>query len=62
MFDTVKDYAYSVYCLNPHLIFSYSKERVKETVVVYTSKSELDALLIEATSNENWNISNSKLQ
>ena len=35
---------------------------MKETVVTYTSKSEVDKLLIEATADENWNISNSKLQ
>jgi hypothetical protein len=35
---------------------------VKETVVTYTSKSEIDKVLIEATANENWNIANSKLQ
>ena len=61
MFDTVKDYAYSVYLHFAHFYLFFSKERVKETVVVYTSKSELDSLLIEATSNENWNTSNSKL-
>jgi hypothetical protein len=38
------------------------KEKVKETVVTYTSKSEVDKILIEATSNENWNVPNSKLQ
>jgi len=37
------------------------KERVKETVVIYTSRSEIDKLLVEATANENWNIANSKL-
>ncbi|CDW78484.1 UNKNOWN [Stylonychia lemnae] len=50
MFDTVKDLAYSM------------KEKVKETVVVYTSRNEIDKLLVEATANENWNIANSKLQ
>lgn len=29
---------------------------------MHTSKSEIDKILIEATSNENWNIANSKLQ
>jgi hypothetical protein len=50
MFDTVKDYAFSM------------KEKVKETVVSYTARSEVDKILIEATANENWNIPNSKLQ
>lgn len=40
----------------------YSKEKVKETIVSYTSRNEIDKILIEATANENWNISNSKLQ
>ena len=35
---------------------------MKETVVSYTSRNEVDKLLIEATANENWNISNTKLQ
>jgi archaellum component FlaF (FlaF/FlaG flagellin family) len=35
---------------------------VKDTVVSYTSKSEVEKVLVEATSNENWNLSNSKLQ
>ena len=35
---------------------------MKETVVSYTSRSEIEKILIEATANENWNISNSKLQ
>lgn len=38
------------------------KEKVKETVVTYTSRSEVDKILIEATANENWNVPNSKLQ
>ncbi|TNV82238.1 hypothetical protein FGO68_gene17554 [Halteria grandinella] len=50
MFDTVKDYAFSM------------KEKVKETVVSYTARSEIDKVLIEATANENWNVPNSKLQ
>ncbi len=29
---------------------------------MYTSKNEIDKILIEATSNENWDIANSKLQ
>jgi len=37
------------------------KERVKETATMYTSKNEIDKILIEATSNENWDIANSKL-
>lgn len=44
MFDTVKDYAFSM------------KEKVKETVVSYVSRSDVDKILIEATANENWNI------
>jgi hypothetical protein len=43
------------------LIFN-RKERVKETVVSYVSRSEVDKILIEATANENWNIANTKLQ
>jgi hypothetical protein len=35
---------------------------VKETVVSYTSRSEIDRILVEATANENWNLPNSKLQ
>ena len=38
------------------------KERVKETVVSYVSRSDVDKILIEATANENWNIANTKLQ
>ena len=41
---------------------AYRKERVKETVVSYVSRSEVDKILIEATANENWNIANTKLQ
>lgn len=40
----------------------YRKEKVKETVVSYVSRSDVDKILIEATANENWNIQNSKLQ
>ena len=39
----------------------YRKEKVKETVVSYTARSEIDKVLIEATANENWNVPNSKL-
>ena len=35
---------------------------MKETVTAYTSRDEIDKILVEATANENWNISNSKLQ
>ena len=35
---------------------------MKDTVVTYTAKSEVDKILVEATANENWNIANSKLQ
>ncbi len=35
---------------------------MKETVVTYTTRDELEKLLIEATANENWNLANSKLQ
>jgi hypothetical protein len=35
---------------------------VKETVVSYTARSEVDKVLIEATANENWSMPNSKLQ
>ncbi len=45
---------------HPHITL-HSKEKMKETVVTYTSRNEVDKLLIEATANENWNISNSKL-
>ena len=34
----------------------FRKEKVKETVVSYVSRSEVDKILIEATANENWNI------
>ncbi len=34
----------------------YRKEKVKETVVSYVSRSDVDKILIEATANENWNI------
>ena len=60
MFDTVKDYAFSMYWSIQTKLFR--KEKVKETVVSYVSRSEVDKILIEATANENWNISNSKLQ
>ena len=40
----------------------FRKEKVKETVVSYVSRSDVDKILIEATANENWNISNTKLQ
>ena len=63
MFDTVKDYAFSMYaCLCQNISNLYRKERVKETVVSYVSRSEVDKILIEATANENWNIANTKLQ
>ena len=39
----------------------YRKEKVKDTVVTYTAKNEVDKILVEATANENWNIANSKL-
>jgi len=62
MFDTVKDYAFSMYaCLWKTSLNVYRKERVKETVVSYVSRSEVDKILIEATANENWNIANTKL-
>lgn len=35
---------------------------MKETVTFYIAKDEVDKILIEATANENWNISNTKLQ
>ena len=35
---------------------------MKDTVVTYTARNEIDKLLVEATANENWNLSNSKLQ
>ena len=41
---------------------SLRKEKVKDTVVTYTAKSDVDKILVEATTNENWNIANSKLQ
>lgn len=34
---------------------------MKDTVTTYTAKSEVDKIMIEATANENWNISNTKL-
>ena len=48
-------------CNNYYNHYLCRKEKVKETVVTYTSKSELDKVLVEATANENWNIANSKL-
>jgi hypothetical protein len=60
MFDTVKDYAFSVY-FHSHDKLLNRKEKVKDTVTTYTSKSEVDKILVEATANENWNIANSKL-
>jgi len=50
MMDSMKDYAYSM------------KEKVRDTVGSYTARTEVDKLLIEATANENWNVSNTKLQ
>ena len=35
--------------------------RVADTYGSYMAKDELEKLLVEATANENWNISNSKL-
>ena len=43
------------------MILHNRKEKVKETVVSYVSRSDVDKILIEATANENWNIQNSKL-
>ena len=31
-------------------------------MVSYVSRSDVDKILIEATTNENWNIANTKLQ
>lgn len=44
------------------ILINFRKEKVKETVVTYTAKNEVDKILVEATANENWNIANSKLQ
>ena len=67
MLDSVRDIAYSMWVptfttFTYETIYYFRKEKVKETVVTYTSKSDVDKILIEATANENWNISNSKLQ
>ena len=35
--------------------------RVTDTYAGYMAKDDLERLLVEATANENWNISNSKL-
>ncbi len=37
------------------------KSKATESVITYMAKDELDKLLIEATANENWNISNTKM-
>jgi hypothetical protein len=34
---------------------------MKDTVATYTTTNELDKVLLEATANENWNLSNTKL-
>lgn len=49
------------YLLGFDAIISNRKEKVKDTVTTYTSKSDIDKILVEATGNENWNIANSKL-
>ena len=49
MLSSVKDYA------------SAFQTRVGETYTSYTSKDKIDALLIEATSNDTWQISNQKM-
>ena len=55
MFDTVKDYAFSMYLISS-IYLSFRKEKVKETVVSYTSRSEVDKILIEDKSNEFLNV------
>ncbi len=35
---------------------------MKDNLSTYTAKTEIEKILIEATSNENWNIANSRLQ
>jgi hypothetical protein len=49
MLSSIKNYASSV------------QTRVSETVTTYTSKDNIDVLLIEATSNDTWSISNQKM-
>lgn len=34
---------------------------MKDTVATYTTTNEIDKILIEATANENWNMSNTKM-
>lgn len=43
------------------LCFNVSKSKAADSYTTYMAKDELDKLLVEATSNENWNISNTKL-
>lgn len=38
-----------------------SKSKAADSYTTYMAKDDLDKLLLEATSNENWNISNTKL-
>lgn len=49
MLGSVKEYASSV------------QTRLGETYTAYTSKDKIDQLLIEATSNDQWSVSNQKL-
>ena len=45
------------YCV----IYVYRTGRVTDSYAGYMAKDELEKVLVEATANENWNISNSKL-
>jgi len=49
MLNSVKDYATSM------------QTKLGETYTTYTSKDKLDAILIEVTSNDTWQVSNQKL-
>ena len=40
---------------------SFSTSSVTDKYSTFMAKDELEKLLIEATANENWNISNSKM-
>jgi len=43
------------------LFFVLSKNKATEQYSSYMAKDELEKLLLEATADENWNISNSKM-
>ena len=48
--------------VNPTVLIPlYRAGRVIDTYSGYMAKDDLEKVLVEATANENWNISNSKL-